>query len=174
VFGKKKIQVTSDGALNITGTEFLDLTDRWLAKRSKETLKLLPKRLGKRAPNTYDLLGRMIVRADNMGCCFFGCPGSSQQAHTVQYLCARSSSFARSALKLATMAFYDEALVLVRSLAEIANLVALFHFDKASLQEWKTASRKDRRDRFSPVAVRMRLEKSNGIVMVDEDKYRKL
>jgi hypothetical protein len=174
VFGKRKIEATPDGALNIAGAEFLKLTDKWLAKRSKETLKLLPKNLGKRAPRTYESLGRMIVRADNMGCCFFGCPGSSQEAHTLQYLCARSSSFARGALKLATMAFYDEALVLVRSLAEIANLFALFYFEKTSLQEWKTASRKDRRDKFSPVAVRMRLEKSNGIVMVDEDKYRKL
>lgn len=174
MFGKNKIRVTPDGALNITGTEFLNLTDKWLAETSKQTIKLLPKNLGKRAPATYDMLGRMIVRADNMGCCFFGCPGNTQEAHTLQYLCARSSSFGRGAIKLATMGFYDEALVLVRSLAEIANLFALFHFEQGSLQEWKTATRKDRRDKFSPVAVRLRLEQSNGIVMVDEDKYRKL
>ncbi len=174
MFGKRKIEVTPDGAITITGTEFLQWSDEQLAARSKETLKLIPKKFGKRAPNTYDMLGRMIVRADNMGCCFFGCPGDNQGAHTLQYLCARSSSFARAAIKLANMAFYDEALVLIRSLAEIANLLSLFQHEKTSLQEWKRATRRERLDKFSPSKVRMRLEKINGVVMVDEDKYRKL
>jgi hypothetical protein len=174
MFTKKKIAVTTDGALDISGSDFLKLTDKQLEVRSKETSKLLPKNLGKKAPVCYEMLGRLIMRADLMGCCFFGCPGGTREAHTLQYLSARSSSFARGALKLATLAFYDESLVLVRSLAEIANLLSLFYFEAPSLAEWKTASRRERLGRFSPSAVRRRLENADGVVMATEDHYRKL
>jgi hypothetical protein len=174
MFTKNKVAITPDGALDISGSDFLKLTDKQLAARSKETSKLLSKHLGKKAPVCYDLLGRLIMRSDLMGCCFFGCPGGTQEAHTLQYLSARSSGFARGALKLAMLAFYDESLILVRSLAEIANLLSLFHFEAPSLGEWKAASRRERLGRFSPSAVRRRLENVNGVVMATEDHYRKL
>jgi hypothetical protein len=50
---------------------------------------------------------------------------------------ARSVSFGRAAMRLAKLAFYDEALSIVRSIGEIANLLALFAPDKVALEEWK-------------------------------------
>ena len=69
------------------------------------------------------------------------------------------------------MGFYDEALTLVRSLGEIANLLCLFFFEKGSLEEWKKSDRDYRYDHFGPGKVRQRLGKD---LPMDQKRYRLL
>lgn len=140
------------------GPRFLKATEKGARACEKETNKMIPK-MGKRAPVCYEVLGRLLAQADIIGSCFFGCPGNVREGHTIQYLCARSSSFGRGALQLAKMGFYDEALTLVRSLGEIANLLSLFFFDKTSLEKWKKSDRQYRHEHFGPGKVRKRLGK---------------
>ncbi len=149
------------------GPKFLRATEKGARTCEKETNKMIPK-MGKRAPICYGVLGRLLAQADVIGSCFFGCPGDVREGHTIQYLCARSSSFGRAALQLAKMGFYDEALTLVRGLGEIANLMGLFFFDKTSLEEWKKSNRQYRYDHFGPGKVRKRLGKD---LPMDGKKY---
>src|SRR5262250_3871246 len=100
----------------ITGTAILRATSRRENKCDKQTVKLLPK-MGKRAPLCYEYLGQLIMHAELIGTCAYGCPGNTEDAHRVPYLVARASSFVRAALRLARMGFYDEALIVARSLA---------------------------------------------------------
>jgi hypothetical protein len=171
VLKRKKSVITASGTLAIKGKKFLELTDEGADACEKMTKKLLPK-MGKKAPVCLELLGRLLAQADIMGCCFFECPGNTREAHTIQYLCARSSSFGRGALRLATMGFYDEALTLVRSLGEIANLMALFVVEKTSLDEWKASNRGYRRAHFSPAKVRDKLQKLSQGMPMDGERYR--
>ncbi|NJP10965.1 MAG: hypothetical protein HC866_17025 [Leptolyngbyaceae cyanobacterium RU_5_1] len=66
---------------------------------------------------------------------------------------------------------YDEAISLIRSIAEIANLFALFVNDPTSFSDWKTYSENKRRSKFSPVKVRERLELLNVIPPCDSERY---
>jgi hypothetical protein len=77
-------------------------------------------------------------------------------------------------MRLAKLAFYDEALSLVRSIGEIVNLLALFAADKAAIDEWKKGDRKYRQNHFSPMQVRVRLENLKELILMDEDRYRTL
>src|SRR5262249_38521675 len=110
-----KDPIATLGKVFANGPMFLRATEKGARACEKETNKLIPK-MGKRAPVCYGVFGRLLAQADIIGSCFFGCPGSVREGHTIQYLCARSSSFGRGALHLAKMGFYDEALTLVRSL----------------------------------------------------------
>jgi hypothetical protein len=72
------------------------------------------------------------------------------------------------------MGFYDEALSLVRSLGEIANLLGLFFWDQNALEEWKRSDRKYRRDHFGPAKVRDRYEKLCPELPMGDESYRVL
>ncbi len=90
------------------------------------------------------------------------------------YLSARVGSFARASLRLIRFGFYDEALALVRSVGEIANLLCLFEAEPASLDAWKTSERYARLRDFSPARVRRRLQNAKRPAPMDEDRYQRL
>jgi hypothetical protein len=69
------------------------------------------------------------------------------------------------------MGFFDEALVLVRSIGEIANLLALFASNSKALEEWKRFSRPERLSRFSPGRVRGLLGEN---AWMSDERYRLL
>jgi len=137
-------------------------TDEWL------------KQAGEAAPKCMENLSTVLLIAEMVGACFWNCPGSSYEAHLVQYMAARASSFGRAALRLGRLGFYDEALSLVRSLGEIANLLTLFTFDSEAMVEWKRSDWHSRQRSFRPSQVRRRaLERANFVPMGEED-YRLL
>jgi hypothetical protein len=72
------------------------------------------------------------------------------------------------------MGYYDEALGLIRTIAEIANLLALFQLEPSSFSDWKSLSAQQRKQQFSPVRVRIRLEPIAQGAYVDEVDYRLL
>ena len=158
---------------SLNGTEMLDAVKKFENKCERTTEKHLP-RMGKKAPVCYEFLGRVLAYADMIGSCTFGCPGQSQNAHALWYLTARTSSFGRAALRLARMGFYDEALIIVRSMGEIANLFALFAVAPESIEEWKMADRCARITRFSPAKIRERLACFDELVPMDKAKYESL
>jgi len=130
--------------------------------------------MGKKAPECYEYLGQVLAYADMIGSCIFGCPGPSDDAHAVLYLAARTSSFGRAAIRLAKMGFYDEALNLVRSIGEIANLFALFATDPNTIDEWKKSDRAYRLSHLSPGKVRRRLAALNQTLVMGDNTYRSL
>jgi hypothetical protein len=78
------------------------------------------------------------------------------------------------AFKLARSGFYDESLSLIRTVGEMANLYYLFCIDPNALGEWKNADDKKRNNKYSPVKVRLALEKNNQPVPIGQERYRQL
>lgn len=154
----------------VNGTKVLKTISKLENKCDKRTVRLLP-RMGKKAPLCYENLGQLIVYAELIGTCAYGCPGNTQEAHAVRYLVARASGFARAALRLARMGFYDEALIIVRSLGEVTNLFFLFHAAPESVEEWKKSDRAYRLDTFSPSKVRRRIESLGKTPAITAAKY---
>jgi hypothetical protein len=118
-----------------------------------KTDRLLPK-IGKKAPACYREIGTILSVLDRMASCWWTCRGGD---HLIEYMCGRTASFGRASIRLIRMGFYDEALALVRTIAEIANLFALFQLEPSSLSDWRTLPEKRRKLQFSPVQVRIRL-----------------
>jgi hypothetical protein len=154
----------------LNGTRMLRAIGKYEDKCERRTERRLP-RMGKKAPACYEYLGQVLAYADMIGSCVYGCPGPSEQAHALWYLVARTSSFGRAALRLAKMGFYDEALIIVRSIGEIANLVSLFSSAPEAIDEWKKSDRASRIREFSPARVRKRIVSLGGEAIMDETNY---
>lgn len=114
------------------------------------------------------LLGTSLTALFEAATCHRGC---SHGPHVLEAVCARAYNLAASAYLLAMSGFYDESANLVRSIGEIANLVSLSSSDPVFFQDWLTSDPGTRKKRFSPVKVRMALERSGGIQIVDQDWY---
>ena len=70
------------------------------------------------------------------------------------------------------LGFYDESLLLCRSLGEIANLLCLFSQESSFFEEWKQSSQSDRMREFSPVKVRLRLEALPAKLPISQERYK--
>ncbi|QGY03636.1 hypothetical protein MMSR116_18370 [Methylobacterium mesophilicum SR1.6/6] len=127
--------------------------------------------LGLQASACYAAVGTVVGYLDRMASCWWGCQGGH---HRIEYLCGRATAQTLAALRLMRFGSYDEALLLCRSLGEIANLLFLFRVEPASFAEWMTASEGARRRSFSPVSVRMRLIAGGIDAPIDEHRYRLL
>lgn len=127
--------------------------------------------MGKKAPLCYEYLGQLVLHAELIGTCAYGCPGNTEDAHRMPYLVARASGFARAALRLARMGFYDEALIVVRSLAEIANLFSLFVAAPEAIDEWTKSDRAYRLDKLSPGNIRRRIETLGKTPPISASRY---
>ncbi len=127
--------------------------------------------LGTKAPLCLEHLGTVLSLLDRVASCFWGCRGGD---HLVEYLAGRVCSPSRAALKLLLFGFYDESLSLTRSVGEVTNLLFLFNQDAAALAGWQGPTKKQRRDNFSPVKVRIRLESLGAPVLIDETRYSEL
>jgi hypothetical protein len=91
--------------------------------------------------------------------------------HLLESLCARVYNIGISAYLLMERGFYDEALSLIRSAAEIGNFISLVASEQGVVPQWVAADKKTRLREFSPYAIRMRLEKSRGVLVAPEDWY---
>jgi hypothetical protein len=125
-------------------------------------------RAGRRAPVTLRELGTVLSLLDRVSSCFWGCRGGD---HVIEYLVGRAASSGRAALRLLRFGLYDEALATVRHVGEIANLLFLFTIDPRGLDEWRTATPRDRWVSFRPAAVRQRLEKAGEQVPITSERY---
>lgn len=149
------------------GLEFLALISSQEVECQAET-HAARSHLGTKAPRCLEELGTLLSLLDRLASCAWGCNGDP---HIVEYLTGRSTTLARGALRLSDAGYYDEALGLVRSLGEIANLLSLFSSDKTSFADWTAATRRDRIRRFGPAAVRQKLETLNAPAPVGADRY---
>ena len=115
-----------------------------------------------------EFLGWAFAALYDVGTCNRKCWGGP---HLLESLCSRVYNLGVSAYLLMVRGFYDEALNLVRSIGEIANLISLVVAEDDVVPRWVSADKKTRLREFSPYAVRMRLEKSGGVLIVQEDWY---
>ena len=104
-------------------------------------------------------------------CCAWGC---HEREHVFEYASGRTVTHAMAAYRLALRGLYDESFSLIRNIAEIANLIALFWQEPNSVREWLDCSDNERKRSFRPVKVRCRLENARKLLAVDENRYRHL
>jgi hypothetical protein len=92
--------------------------------------------------------------------------------HIFEALCGRMYNLAAGTYILALRGFYDESLNLIRSIGEVANLIALSVVDKGALQEWLSSDKKTRLRKFSPSEVRKAIERHEpDLLLADKDWY---
>ena len=127
--------------------------------------------MGVKAPECFSRLGTVLSLLYRLGSCWWGCRGDD---HAVEYVIARAASSARGAMRLMRLGFYDEALALIRGVGVVANVVLLFAVDGDAEKEWRLVDDRARRERFSALQVRLRLERSGQRVPVAQERYAQL
>ena len=121
-----------------------------------------------KAPKTFEAIGTLLALLDCSACCYWGCRGGD---HREEMLIGRAVSTSYAAIRLMTAGYYDESLSLIRTVGEVANLVALFRVDEKAFSAWKTLSETERRRQFSAVKVRIALGKLPIGIPITEDRY---
>jgi len=151
------------------GREFLEHHERSVDKGS-EIADLFTRDSGEKLPASVEGLGTVLSLLYRAACCAWDCRGGDHQA---EWLAGRVVNQAMSSYRLIRGAYYDESLMLVRGIGEIANLLSLFHANDRDFHDWKTADRGTRLNRFGPAAVRKKLNQLDGIgAPIDDERYK--
>lgn len=116
-------------------------------------------------------MGAVLYLTDGLASCLWGCHGKE---HVIENMVGRAESNSRAAFRLIEFGQYDEALSLIRNIAEIANLIWLFYVDPIHIRAWLDLPEKEREKQYSPIKVRLKLESQGSVVPHDEDSYREL
>ena len=125
-------------------------------------------------PESRDLLptlGTGMSALYQVATCHRACRGGN---HIIESLTGRGYNLAGASLLLVRHGYYDEALNLTRSIAEIANLLTMFAVVPDRYEDWVKCSRSDRLHRYKPAAVRTRIESSGHPCLVDGPTYQEL
>ena len=149
------------------GRYFLDVIADSDARGQERTWSAMPD-MGRRVPKCVDGLGTVPALIDSAASCLWGCGGGD---HRGEFLLGRIASSAYATIRLMTAGYYDEALSIVRTLGENANLLPLFAADVTAFERWKSLSEKERRAQFKPVSVRLALEGLGGPIPVEKERY---
>ncbi len=148
--------------------DYLQILRELQTRCADRTWKHAPK-LGEKAPILVQALEVLLCILEKSATCFGGCRRGD---HRAEFLTGRAVSSCQACLLLMSTGYYDEALSIIRSLGEIANLMAMFVAEKSEFERWKTLDEKARRQTFSPVKVRLWLEKKGATLVVNEQRYR--
>ena len=122
------------------GAEFLKRAQDIADQTSRGTDKFCVE-AGESLPQTMEALGSVLSILYRLASCHYGCRGGD---HQVEWLAGKFVSQAISAHRLVRAAQYDEALLLVRGMMEITNLLWLFQGNRSELTSWKAADRRIR------------------------------
>jgi hypothetical protein len=150
-----------------SGAKFLETVAEIESQCFAKSLAEIPN-LGISTPASYESLGNVLSMLYAEAACLHGCSGGD---HFFQRLTARVVTHSLSSLRLAMLGYYDESLSLTRSIGEIANLLFFFAAQPAELESWRSADDQKRKKEFSPVKVRLKLEKLNLRPPVDHSRY---
>lgn len=146
-----------------TGIDHLALIERgsaWAQRRSHDAADDFEPDLA--------LIGTSLSALYQAATCHRKCHGGP---HLLEALCGRVYNLGSSAYLLAIRGFYDESLNLLRSVGEIANLIALSVIDKPAFGRWVASDKKARLTEFSPFKVRKRLEKAAPEMLIADDDW---
>ena len=126
--------------------------------------------LGEKARSCLTEIGTVLSLTDRMASCWWIC---REGDHLLEYLCGRVETNSRGALRLLRFGFYDEALLLCRSIGEVANLLQLFCHDSDAYEVWRSSSRQQRKE-FRPSKVRRRLRALQTVPLITDERYQLL
>lgn len=149
------------------GVDFLRFARSQQDECENRTDSFLPE-VGDNLAENLDRLGTVLSLLNRMSTCHWGC---HEREHTLEYLAGWTTSSALAALRLTNYGHYDEAISLIRSIAELGNLLQLFLTDIEHFEEWRSLPEKKRIRQFSPGRVRKKLEEDGAVIPTDREKY---
>jgi hypothetical protein len=149
-----------------TGLAHIDMISRFNQRNRAQAQSMLQAHR-----DDLELLGRALHVLYLAATCHRNCWGGG---HVMEFMAGRVYNLTCAAYSLISIAYYDEALNLTRSIGEAANLVALFHLDEHAYGQWVKASRRERMKEFGPARVRTRLRTEGGVLLMDDDQYAEL
>jgi hypothetical protein len=155
---------------DLTGAKFIERIGEYETDCGAATIRELPN-LGSKGKDCYQALGMTLALMDCAASCYWGCAGGD---HRLEFLVGRATNSACAALSLAIRGYYDQALSIARTLGEIANLLALFAGDRATIDQWKSADEPTRKRTFSAVRVRLAIERLGAPLPIDQERYGRL
>ncbi len=126
--------------------------------------------LSKDSQQDFVVLGTALSALYQLGTCHGHCRGGD---HILESLAGRTNNLGSAAFLLTMNGYYDEALGLIRSIGEIANLLLLFAENPAKYGEWVQATKKARIKNFGPSAVQ-KLMKDKSLTPMDGTWYSEL
>jgi oligoribonuclease (3'-5' exoribonuclease) len=128
--------------------------------------------LGVRAAGLYVELDKAFWLIAAAASCYWGC---GKKKHIVENLLRRTYNYGFSAFRLALLGFYDEAIGILRGVAELTNLLQLLSADRTLVSDWDPESGIDVWVKYNPEKVRNILQNNKRMVpIVDRDTYRHL
>ena len=149
------------------GFDYLETSAELLLKCQKTTDEVIDQ-LDQPIKEHLQALGTLLSLLDRAASCVWGC---SHSDHILEYITGRVVGYSQSAFFLVRSGLYDEALLLIRSVAEVANLFTLFASDPSSFNEWKALPANKRISSFGPGTVRKRLQAMNMAPPCDKKRY---
>lgn len=150
----------------LTGKLFLAQLYRF----EDQKLCTLDTELSKGSLEDFPILGTALSAIYQVATCYGSCRGGD---HILEALAGRSFDLAASAISLVRLGYYDQALSLIRSLGEIANLLIFFCDDPTRYPAWVLSSEKDRKNKFGPKQIRDAIG-DKELVPMDETWYKEL
>jgi hypothetical protein len=151
--------------LNQSGTEFLRFIDK-----AQQDSRLQSDRATK-VELERERIGNCLKAIYDVSTCAFGCSDSD---HLIEYLAGRTFNLGYAAFDLSRSGLYDEAFNQIRSLGELANLISLRVYDRASFDKWLEASGNERMKKYKPVQIRILIEEAGGQILVNKEAYSEL
>src|SRR5438094_6110404 len=116
----------------------------------------------------YALVDEAVKLLNDLASCAEQCRGGD---HLIENLVRRFCNYVLAAHRLTLIAYYDEALALIRAAGELANLFRLFALAPDRLASWKAATREVRLDEFKPSHVRSAIVELGGVPVVSREVY---
>jgi hypothetical protein len=123
---------------------------------------------GERAPRIYREVGTALSLFLQIASCQWGCRGGE---HREENLIRRLANLSFAALRLARFGLYNESISILRSVAELANLIELFTVSRDHMNEWYATAPKERWRLFGPAEVRRKIEATGNRPVVNKDSY---
>ncbi len=127
--------------------------------------------LGERAPQIYQELGTALSFLLQASSCQWGCHSND---HIAENLIRRLANYSFATLRLARLGLYNESVSMLRSIAELANLIELFTVSPTTFIQWSTATPGDRWKSFKPNEVHRKIIATHNRPIVDRSTYAKL
>lgn len=159
----------SDNQVNNIDPFFDNLNE--LFKIAEERTLQFEQSSGVKHSETLKRFSKTVSLLYKAACCHWKCNGGD---HLNERLVAKATNQALCAFRLYRYAYYDEALMIIRGIGEIANLLHFFtHFPEKE-EEWKSSGEKDRYRNFKPSSVRKALQSVMPFVPIDNERYSKL
>jgi len=116
------------------------------------------------------MIGTSLSALYQAATCHRKCHGGN---HLLEALSGRVYNIGCAAYLLVRQGLYDEALNLLRSAGEVANLIMLSVVDKNAIREWIASDKKTRLAKYSPAKIRKQLEEKKGVLIANKDWYAK-